>query len=293
MSANRFILLIAFVTMTAAQTPLANLPSEKFTCKNGDSFTGPVVGKSTATLTIKVLRLTLMGKNILSHSTADGGLTLVHKDGTVFSGKFLKTSTGDFQLNEPLYPENFDLLRADIAKRESTVLPEAIKQEGKPTAHVYTAVGVGATVSQIRTLLPNLLSIHLGFNHDLSFLHRNQAWYVPWIFTEVGIHYTNHNPYLLIGGSLVLGPEWRFHVTAAQHAFVQIGGGMNFLRVRDNIFDQPHVGFHGHSKLGYGFRFAEWILFGAVSISYIHDPTAPLTSLGGQIGVGRSLGDKN
>jgi len=284
---------MAFMTTVAAQTKYETVPSEKFTCINGDSFTGPVIGKSTATLTIRVLRLTLQGENIISHSAGDGGFTLVHKDGTVFSGKFIKTPTGDFRLDEPLYPENFDLLRADIAKREPTILAEIPPREAKPTAHLYASVGYAATASQIRKLLPGLMSANFGGNYDLSILGLKQSWYKPWVFAEAAFHYANNNPYLLLGGSLVVGPEWRYSFAARHTMFLQAGAGMNYLRVRDNLIDQAHIGFYAQSKVGYAFAFKGWIIFCALTTIYMHDPIAPLTAIGAQIGVAHAWGDKN
>jgi hypothetical protein len=72
---------------------------EKFSLKNGDTFIGYVVFEEKNRITIKVERLVLLGKNIVNQSERAGVSTLVHSDGTVFSGNFRKSETGDFHLD--------------------------------------------------------------------------------------------------------------------------------------------------------------------------------------------------
>jgi hypothetical protein len=149
------------------------------------------------------------------------------------------------------------------------------------------------TVSQIRTLLPSLWSFSAGYARELPFISKWREWYVPLIFAEAGLFYSSMNPYSLLGGSVMAGPLWFYRIAGGHQLIAQLGGGLNYSRVRDNRIDEVHIAPHAGARLGYGFAFSSWIAIASMQFHYIHDNLTPLSAAGITLSAGKVFGDMN
>lgn len=323
------ILAAPFFILASAAAGAQHRPAlEQITRHNGDLFIGYAIEDRNDRLILKVERLIILGANTTSVSVNGGVKMLTHKDGSLFSGRFQILETGDYFLNETLYPGKFELPKGAIRERKNIentasgenghivafrgkhliysedgsykegILPEEYTRPIAPAAPKGLAfgtlrVGYSQTTSQIQTLLPSLWSAALGYARQTKDILPWMYRWVPWFYAEVGGLYAQKTSYSALGVFAAAGPQWLLRFGNRHLIALQTLAGMNFLRVRDLTIDQAHISPAVFAYLGYGYRMDGYLLSAFAGYTYVHDSEAPLVGLGIHAAFAKTFGEWN
>lgn len=312
-----FMLLVSAAHAAPASTPYL----EQVTRMNGDVFIGSVVAENERRLILRVERLIILKGNASRIGTAAEVRMLMHKDGSIFSGRFQLLTGGDFFLNETLYPANFELAKGGIRERrrletvagkeqghlvsfkgqylfyaEDGTYKEGVQDKAYAAgdrALLQFRSGYALTVNEIRSYLPAGISATLGYARETkSWIPFISRW-LPWLYAEAGIFYARNAPYAAVGVLGALGPQWLWRLAANHFLLGQVLFGGNYLRVRDTVVDAAHISPSGIAHVGYGIWLSGYLISASASYHYIHDSETPLSGFGISFGIAKTLGDWN
>lgn len=302
---------------------------EQVTRVNGDVFIGSVVDENQRRVILKVERLIILARNASPATAGAEVRMLMHRDGSIFSGRFQRLAGGDFFLNETLYPANFEIPFSAIGSRQRLAAlgtntqghvvsyqgkylfysedgsykegiqprdftaPPVTKSVNADLSWLQLRLGFTATTTPIRSFLPGVWTGSVGYARETkSWLPLVSRW-IPWLSAEAGWLYARQAPYSLSGIFGAVGPQWLLRWQTRHVAWAQLLMGANYLRVRDNFIDEAHISAAAFAHLGYGYRLGAYLVSAAAGLSYIHDSETPLAAIGFTLAVSRTMGDWN